>query len=301
MLPRRCRVTLACAVTFALAPELVQAGVVLEGQFLKVQISDLGTLGPGLDETPSSQFGILIDRLGTGRHSIDLLNGLRHEGFGVVSDQTGFVENANGIAGLGAGSVMPTPGGPQWTGSFGRFFTISHLFLFDALGTQLPIFTTITALQDLTGLAFVRAIDPSPDASLEFDASIDPFETDNTRGASRVSAADRVFGRGPLTGIGLALINLTTEHTSNTLIGGDCCTTESPLTVLEGAGATFPRVERGDFSLQMAWFIGDLAAGESVTIRYAYRIEFPVEVAEPATLALLGVGIAALGLARRRV
>jgi hypothetical protein len=289
MLPRVLGV--AAAVALALAPVPADAAVVLEGPYLKLQISDLGTIGPGLDEG----FGILVDRRGTSRHSIDILNGLRHEGFAVFSEETGTVENANGIAGFGDGSVREIDGVVTWQGRFGDFLEIAHSFSLDPSGLTIVVETTITALQDLTGVVFGRSIDPSPDASLETDPGIDPFETDNTRGGVGFDPARRVFGLGPLTGIGIALIDLTQGSGANTGVSDFCCATDVP-GAAAGYGPRFPLFERGDFGLQMAWRIGDLAAGESVAIQYLYQVEVP----EPASLALLGLGLAALALARRR-
>lgn len=304
------------AAVFAVAGGLVAAGtasaapVTLTGDYLQVGISDYGTFGSNGNSAP----GIRHDATGTqnfcpgGICNDYLTPGTPHDGFSIVSSQFGMSTNSNnGGSSFGIGSPTILTGGAalgydnaaSWTGA-NAFVQVTNSYFFNDGDQIIRIMTTLTALQSLTNVAFGRSNDPDPDVNL-----YGSYNTVMTRGDSTTAPEDLVSSAGVISGLVLGMLNLSTFD-SNTGISGSCCSPTNPYTVLGGFGAISPGTATGDYGLQMAWDIGDLALGQSATINYAFvfgddqETVGTVPVPAPAPLALFGIGFAALAALRRR-
>jgi hypothetical protein len=298
----------AAVAAFALlsAPALA-APVTMEGDFIKVGVNDRGTLGSGGSTSP----GLLHDNTGTKNFGVNdyITPGTPHESFAIVSDQTGFLTNDN-AGGSPLGFASPTflvgpaamgyDNAVTWTGN-SSFTTITNSYFFNNGDERILIETKILALSDLTNLAFGRSVDPDPDVN-----TFGSFATNNQRGNSIFALEDFVGAAGPSTGLTLALINLNgTTYARNSYIGGGCCSQVNPYTILAGGG--MGNASFGDHSLNMAWNIGSLKAGESATIRYAYAVGDKIDlvggggvIPEPGTWAMMIFGFGIVGAALRR-
>ena len=292
----------------AIASTAMATPLALTGSYIKVGISDGGTLGSDGNTSP----GLLHDPTGTGTFGVNdyITPGSPHDGFSVHSDQA-YSVNDNYFAGGAYGSASPTlltgaaangyANAASWSGSDG-FSTVTNSYYFNNGDQRIIVKTTITALSNLTNLAFSRSVDPDPDVN-----TFGSFVTNNQRGNSLYGADDFVAGSGPLTGLTLALVNLngnTFAHT--TQINFSCCGNIDPYNVLAHTGGDAGLLSVGDHGLNLAYSLGTLNAGDSVTLTYAYAVGDKVAstggsgTPEPATWGLMLVGFGGVGAMMRR-
>lgn len=239
--------------------------LILAGDYIKIGLSDKGTLGVGGNTSP----GILYDGTGTGTFnpSYDYLTpGSAFEGF-TASWTGGSATNNNDGAADFTGGVLASYDGVAydgttyanravWTGTYAGVLTVTHDYYFDEDGEQLNIKTTITALADVAGLTFARFTDPDAVA-----AAGDSSSTNNFQGASGVPTADLVYAEALASKyvIGLYTSDATTH---NSAVTGWTETTASYL-----AGAS---IGNGDNTIGLGFDIGALLNGASYSFNYSY-------------------------------
>ena len=293
--------------TFTAGPALATA-LTLTGKYIKVGISDYGTLGSNDSASP----GLLHDPTGSGTFGVNdyLTPGTPHEGFAAIANEFDYTQNDNdGYSGFGTASPVLLTGtaamgyanAASWTGS-NAFLTITNSYFFNPGDQRILVNTSITALSDLTNLAFSRSLDPDPDVN-----TFGSYDTNNQRGNSLYGMSDFVGAAGARTGLTVALVNLNGDtYAHNTEIGvGSCCDNRSPYDVLAGNGIN---TSSSDDSINLAYLIGTLRSGQTASLTYSYSVGDNIDVVgpptggvpEPATWAMMLGGMAFVGGAMRR-
>jgi hypothetical protein len=290
------------ALVVGLAGAASAAPITLTGKYINTGVSDDGTLGSNGANSP----GLQHDPTGNGNFGVNdyITPGSPHEGFSVSSTNGGYGENDNYYNGGGHFTTIVGPhaivngfdNAGSWTGSDG-LLQITNDYFFNDGDQRVNVRTTLTALGDITGLAFARSVDPDPDVN-----TFGSFFTFNQRGNMLFGATDFVGSAGANTGLTLGLLNLSGDaFVHNTAIGNfSCCNSFNPFDVLTGFDGG-----NGDNSLNMAWLIGDLAMGHSAVINYAYVVGDNIGtvgggVPEPATWAMMILGFGGIGATLRR-
>ena len=257
------------ALSAAAAPALAQS-VVLQGGYLKIGVNEKGTLGTGGTVRP----GILYDGTGSGTFNPDydyLTPGSPMEGFVLKGTGSGGAFTAtNNNASLGgasiAGSLTSYNGAEYegttfdqrvvWTGTFGTVLTVTHDYHFDENGQQLSIVTKITALEDISDLAFVRFTDPDAIA-----APGDSSATNNFQGSGDIPGTDLIYAEAL---VSKYVIGLYSNDPTPRVTGAPGFTAD-PTGYLAG---TF--LGDGDYTIGMGFTIGSLLNGDSITLNYQY-------------------------------
>lgn len=295
------KAVLACAALMGSAAHA--APVLLESDFVRVNITDRGVLS-----------SLRYDPLNTGNFPSNkdyVSPGIPFEGFEVRlrsgTGGTSVYANSNSGSATLSGTTTVASGafeyGALWTGG-NSLFSLTHLFFFNGTDERVNILTTLTALVNLEDVRVSRAVDPDPDNYPGGSSA-----TNNQRGiaAQGISVNDFVGSLGAISGYPLGLY-YSGPLAHNTGIVNYCCGVTHADTYL--AGGELGNSSSGDHGLGIAFDLGDLVAGESMSWAYAYVMgeslesidipdDEPTSVPEPGTLALVALGLMVMSRTRR--
>lgn len=241
--------------------------IVLTGDYIKIGLNDWGTLGSGGSVKP----GILYDGTGTATFnpSYDYLTpGSPFEGFVITgSNGTTFSKVNNNSSGAAISGTLTDYSGALyngttydnravWTGTVDGLLTITNDYFFNTDSQKIEIRTTISALTDLTDLAFSRQIDPDAVA-----AAGDSSATNNFRGTDGVAETDLVYAEALVSKYVIGL------HTSSAITHNSAVTSWTSDTASYLAGMN---IGNGDNTIGLGFDIGALLSGESIVLDYSY-------------------------------
>lgn len=276
-------ISVAIALVLALSSASQAASFVLSGDVLDVGVAESGALinsgvttgisyklaWPGNDYlTPGTPFEF---------YSIGANGSYGTAGGWTINSNPFGLTSAN----LSAGSLLhaQTTGAAFLVG--GASLILTQNVFFDKASNRINFSVDIlnAGSVPVENLVYARGLDPDQDVNVGGG-----FSTINS-----ILGAGRVRALGPDTGLYIDIVDITGGGVPT--VDEEWDTNPYNLLIAHNDG-------NGDYTINMAWLIGELGAGRSYEIDFYYEVNV---VPEPATMLLLGSGLLGLaGYARRR-
>jgi hypothetical protein len=261
------------------------APLVLDGDFIKIGVNDIGTLGSNGNTSP----GVLYDNTGTGTFNTAydyLTPGSPFEGWTVQYNGSTSVKNNNA-----------SWSSPQMTGTLTEYsgtvyngttydnravwegtsadFDLLHDVRFNDNQKYIDITSVLTAKVNMTDIYFARYTDPDARA-----ASGDSSRTTNTLGFSPIPSTQVVFSEALVSKYALGLYSAA----SNVGAGISSGWSTDATTYYTGTNGG-----DGDYTIGLGFLVPSVSAGDIVTFQYAY-IFGPSTLDAGATAVVSGAG-----------
>jgi hypothetical protein len=235
--------------------------LVIEDGYIRAGVSDqFGTLGSNGSDSP----GILFDPAGGGNYiNNDFLQpGTPFEGF-YITTATGTYANNNAwetsFSPFALTQISPVQAVATSTSSDGAL-SVTHTYTVSRTGTrsEIRIRTVITNLTAaaITDTRFLRTLDPDPD-------NVDPYNAAET--INTILSDARVCGSGAVRGHTICLDTSDSSFPRNTGISENW--SRNPDDFLGGINDG-----NGDYTIGLAFNVGSIPAGGSVTLNYNYLL-----------------------------
>jgi hypothetical protein len=242
------------------------APLVLEGDYIKIGVNDVGTLGSNGNTSP----GVLYDNTGTGTFNTAydyLTPGSPFEGWTVQYNgstsiknnnaswsspqMTGILSSHNGVAYNGT----TFDNRAVWEGTSADF-NLLHDVRFNDNQKYVDITSVLTAKVNMTNLYFARYTDPDARA-----ASGDSSSTTNTLGFSPIPASQVVFSEALVSLYALGLYSAASN------VGAGISSSWSTDATVYHTGTNGGN---GDYTIGLGFLVPSVSVGDIVTFQYAY-------------------------------